>query len=173
MSLAYITSKKVRFMSKFNTITRLNRLITAGANRDYVTAVCAIWYLQASNDPNTRESQKLVGKILGTLENFFVEEAKVVDEDVYEFFVETINRNEYGALFDEGQTVFDVGKKEISKIFPSREHTVAEIYSHYANVILNTTQQQNKQRLLQILELLWEKVDMMCVLANQAERELI
>ena len=159
-------------MSKFDTITRLNRLINAGANRDYVTAVSAIWFLQASNDPNTLESQKIVPVMLGTLENFFVDEAKVVDEDVYLFFVETIRKSEYGALFDEGQAIFDVGREEILKSFSSGRDTVMDIYAHYANVILRTTKQQDKQRLLQILELLAEKVDMMCILASKAESEL-
>lgn len=47
-----------------------------------------------------------------------------------------------------------------------------DIYAHYANVILRTTKQQDKQRLLQILELLAEKADMMCGLASKAESEL-
>ena len=159
-------------MSKFDTITRLNRLINAGANRDYITAVSAIWFLQASNDPDTSESQKIVPIILGTLENFFVDEAKALDEDVYLFFVETIRKSEYGALFDEGQVIFDVGIEEISKNFSFGEADVMNVYAHYANVILRTTKQQNKQRLLQILELLAEKLDMMCDLANKAESEL-
>lgn len=159
-------------MSKFDTITRINRLINAGANRDYVAAVSAIWFLQASNDPNTPESQKIVPAILGTLENFFVDEAKAVDEDVYLFFVETIKRSEYGALFDEGQTIFDVGREEIEKNFSFGNVGVMEIYAHYANVMLKETKQQDKQRLLQILKLLAEKVDMMCALANQAESDL-
>lgn len=159
-------------MSKFDTITRLNRLINAGANRDYVAAVSAIWFLQASNDPNTLESQKIVPVILGTLENFFVDEAKAVDEDVYRFFVETIKRSEYGALFDEGQAIFDVGREEISKNFSFGNANVMDVYLHYANVMLKTTKQQDKQRLLKILELLAEKVDMMCGLANKAESEL-
>ncbi|MCT8573610.1 hypothetical protein Q7511_07400 [Glaesserella parasuis] len=159
-------------MSKFDTITRINRLINAGANRDYVAAVSAIWFLQASNNPNTSESQKLVPIILGTLESFFVDEAKAVDEDVYLFFAETIKRSEYRALFDEGQTIFDVGKKEISKNFSFGSVSVMEVYAHYANVMLETTKQQNKQRLLQILQLLAEKIDMMCTLANKAESDL-
>ncbi|BFQ94346.1 hypothetical protein [Gallibacterium anatis] len=159
-------------MSKFDTITRLNRLITAGANRDYVAAISAIWYLQASNDPNTVESQKIVPVILGTLENFFVEEAKAVDNDVYLLFIETIKKSEYGALFDESQSIFDVGRKEISKHFPFDRVQVMDIYSHYANVILRTTKQKDKQRLLKILELLAEKVDFMCGLANKAESDL-
>lgn len=42
--------------SGFSTISLLNRLISAGAEREFVTAVSAIWFVQASNDPNTRES---------------------------------------------------------------------------------------------------------------------
>lgn len=158
-------------MSKFETITRINRLISAGANCDYVAAVSAIWYLQASNDPNTSESRKIVPAILGTLENFFVDEAKAVDEDVYLFFVEIIKKSEYGALFDEGQTIFDIGREKIAETFSFGNISVMEIYAHYANVMLETTKQQNKQKLLQILELLGEKVDMICTLANKAESD--
>lgn len=159
-------------MTKFYTITCLNRLINAGADRDYIGAVSAIWYLQASNDPNTLESMKIVPKILGTLEYFFIEEAKAVDEDVYELFINITKNNEYGALFSETQSIFDVGRNEISKTFNWGAKPIMEVYTHYANVMLKTTKQQNKRRLLQYLEALGEKVDELCGLANQAERDL-
>lgn len=80
--------------------------------------------------------------------------------------------SEYRALFDEGQAIFDIGREEISKNFSFGDAAVMDVYAHYANVMLRTTKQQDKQRLLQILELLAEKVDMMCALANKAESEL-
>ncbi len=46
-----------------------------------------------------------------------------------------------------------------------------EIYSHYANVMLNTTK-QNKKNLLDTLQVLAQYVDKICGLANQAEKDL-
>ncbi|MBV6540378.1 hypothetical protein HT667_02680 [Ursidibacter maritimus] len=158
--------------NKLETITRINRLINAGASRDYVVALSAIWYVQASNDPNTLESQKLVPGILGILEHLFVEEAKAVDDDVYQFFIKTIQISEYKALFYETQSIFDTGRKEIQKQFPSGRETVAEVCSYYANVILNTTKQQDKKTLCNIIMQLWEKIDTLCGLANKAEKDL-
>lgn len=158
--------------SQLETITRINRLINAGASRDYVVAVSAIWYIQASNDPNTLESQKLVSGILAILEHLFVEEAKAVDEDVHKLFIETIQKSEYKALFYETQSIFDVGRAEIQKTFSFGQETVAEVYSHYANVIFNTTKQKNKNLLHNILIGLWDNIDTLCGLANQAEKDL-
>ncbi len=155
-------------MSEFTTITYLNRLITAGAKQDFITAVCVIWYLQASNDPNTPESQQIAGGIIGTLENFFVEEARAVDATTYKLFTDTINESKYGALFYETQPIYAKGRKEVMENFPVNNHAVMEIYSHYANVMLQTTN-QNKKNILDILGTLAEYVDRMCGLANQAE----
>jgi hypothetical protein len=158
--------------SGFPTISILNRLISAGAERKFVTAVSAIWFLQASNDPNTQESQQIAGSILGTLENFFVEEARAIDEDVFKLFTSTINNNEYGALFEETQPIYTAGRKEVDEKFPPGGGTqIMEIYSHYANVMLNTTK-QNKKNLLDTLQVLAQYVDKICGLANQAEKDL-
>lgn len=42
-----------------------------------------------------------MGSILGTLENFFVEEARAIDVDVFKLFTNTIKNSENGALFEE------------------------------------------------------------------------
>ena len=84
-------------MTNFITTSLLNRLINSGADRKFVRAVSAIWYLQASNDPNTEGSRKIVPAILGTLENFLVEEAKAVDDDLFNVFTSIIKNSEYGA----------------------------------------------------------------------------
>lgn len=158
-------------MTNFITISLLNRLINSGADRKFVRAVSAIWYLQASNDPNTEGSRKIVPAILGTLENFLVEEAKAVDDDLFNFFTSIIKNSEYGALFDEAQAIFDVGLREIEENFSFTQHPVMDIYAYYANVMLETTK-QDKYRLLKILELLAVKIDGLCGLANQAEKDL-
>lgn len=155
----------------FPTISLLNRLITAGADREFVNAVSAIWFLQASNDPNTQESQQIVGEILGTLENFFVEEARMIDADVYKLFSLTISESEYGALFDDTQPIYAAGRKEVNEKFPPGTEMIMDIYSHYANVILQTTK-QDKEIVLQTLHALAKYVDMMCGLANEAEKKL-
>ena len=157
--------------SGFPTISLLNRLISAGADREFVAAVSAIWFVQASNDPNTRESQKIAGGIIGTLENFFVEEARAIDADVFKLFTRTINNNEYGALFEEPQPIYAAGRKEVNEKFPPGSTAIEDIYSHYANVMLNTTK-QNKEILLNTLQALAGYVDNMCGLANQAEKDL-
>jgi hypothetical protein len=157
--------------SGFPTISLLNRLITAGAEREFVTAVSAIWFLQASNDPNTRESQQIAGRIIGTLENFFVEEARAIDVDVFELFTSTICNSEYGALFEESQPIYVAGRKEVNEKFPPGSTFIMEMYSHYANVMINTTK-QNKKYLLSNLRALAEYIDKMCELANQAEKDL-
>jgi hypothetical protein len=163
--------KENSITTEFTTITYLNRLITAGAERDFVNAVCAIWYLQASNDPNTRESKEIVGGILGTLENFFVEEARVVDTDVFNLYKNSISRSTYGALFDETQPIYTAGRNEVNSKFPTGTAMVMEIYSHYANVMLQTTK-QNKEDMLGTLQTLAGYVDRMCELANKAEKNL-
>ena len=155
-------------MTNFITTSLLNRLINSGADRKFVRAVSAIWYLQASNDPNTEGSRKIVPAILGTLENFLVEEAKAVDDDLFNLFTSIIKNSEYGALFDETQAIFDVGLREN---FSFNQHPVMDIYAYYANVMLETTK-QDKYRLLKILELLAVKIDELCGLANQAEKDL-
>ena len=155
----------------FPTISLLNRLIGAGAEREFVTAVSAIWFVQAANDPNTRESQQIAGGIVGTLENFFVEEARAIDVDVFKLFTGTINNSEYGALFEESQPIYAAGRKEVNEKFPPGSAAVMEIYSHYANVMLNTTK-QNKENLFNTLQALAVYVDKMCGLANQAEKDL-
>jgi len=155
----------------FPTISFLNRLITAGAEREFVNAVCAIWFLQASNDPNTPESQQIVGGIIGTLENFFVVEAEAIDADVFKLFTLTIKNSEYGALFEETQPIYTAGRNEVNEKFPVGSAEVMEIYAHYANVMLKTTK-QNKETLLSTLQTLAEYVDRMCGLANQAEKNL-
>ena len=157
--------------SGFPTISLLNRLISAGAEREFVTAVSAIWFVQAANDPNTRESQQIVGGIIGTLENIFVEEARAIDVDVFKLFTSIINNSEYGALFEEPQPIYAAGRKEANEKFPPRSTAVMEIYSHYANVMLNTTK-QNKKNLHDTLQVLAEYVDKICRLANQAEKDL-
>lgn len=157
--------------SGFPTISLLNRLISAGAEREFVTAVSAIWFVQASNDPNTRESQQITGGILGTLENFFVEEARAIDVDVFKLFTNTISNDEYGALFEEPQPIYAAGRKEVNEKFPPGSTAIMEIYSHYANVMLNTTK-QDKKNLLNALQTLAGYVDKMCGLANQAEKDL-
>lgn len=157
--------------SGFSTISLLNRLISAGAEREFVTAVSAIWFVQAANDPNTPESQQIAGGIIGTLENFFVEEARAIDFDVFNLFTSTINNSEYGALFEESQPIYAAGRKEVNEKFPSGSTEVMEVYSHYANVMLNTTK-QNKKNLLDTLQALAPYVDKMCGLANQAEKDL-
>ncbi len=153
----------------FAAISFLNRLITAGAEREFVNAVCAIWFLQASNDPNTPESQQIAGGIVGTLENFFVVEAAAIDADVFKLFTRTINNSEYGALFEESQTIYTAGRNEVNEKFPPGSKGVMEIYAHYANVMLKTTK-QDKKTLLSTLNALAEYVDKMCGLANQAEK---
>ena len=172
------SSLKVRSMkldeplkSGFPTISLLNRLISAGAEREFVTAVSAIWFVQAANDPNTPESQQIAGGIIGTLENFFVEEARAIDLDVFNLFTSAINNSEYGALFEESQPIYAAGRKEVNEKFPPGSTEVREMYSHYANVILNTTK-QNKKNLLDALQALAPYVDKMCGLANQAEKDL-
>ena len=157
--------------SGFPTISLLNRLISAGAEREFVTAVSAIWFVQAANNPNTPESQQIAGGIIGTLENFFVEEARAIDFDVFNLFTSTINNSEYGALFVESQPIYAAGRKEVNEKFPPGSTQVMEIYSHYANVMLNTTK-QNKKDLLDTLQALAPYVDKMCGLANQAEKDL-
>lgn len=158
--------------NKLATITRINRLINAGASRDYVAALSAIWYLQASNNPNTLESQKLSSSILSILEYLFVEEAKAVNEDVHQFFIETIEISEYNALFYETQPIFDVGKAEIQKTFFFGQETVADVYSYYASVLFEHTKQKDRELLHKILVHLWDKIDTLCGLANQAEKDL-
>lgn len=155
----------------FATISFLNRLITAGAEREFITAVCAIWFLQASNDPNTPESQQIAGGIIGSLENFFVVEAAAIDTDVFKLFTRTINNSEYGALFDKFQPIYTAGRNEVTEKFPPGSKEVMEIYAHYANVMLKTTK-QNKETLLSTLNALAEHVDKMCGLANKAEKNL-
>jgi hypothetical protein len=167
----YIEKKDKPATTGFSTISFLNRLITAGAEREFVHAVCAIWYLQAGNDPNTPESQQIVGTILGTLENFLVEEAAAIDDDVLKLFTLTIKNSEYGALFEETQPIFTVGQNKVHEKFPPGSTEVMEIYAHYANVMLKTTK-QNKDTLLSALQALAEYVDTMCGLANQAEKNL-
>ena len=157
--------------SGFPTISFLNRLISAGAEREFVTAVSAIWFVQAANDPNTPESQQIAGVIIGTLENFFVEEARAIDFDVFNLFTSTINNSEYGALFEESQPIYAAGRNEVNEKFPPGSTQVMEVYSHYANVMLNTTK-QNKKNLLDTLQALAPYVDKMCGLANQAEKDL-
>lgn len=157
--------------TEFTTITYLNRLITAGADPDFVTAVSAIWFLQASNDPNTRESQKIAGGIIGTLENLFLEEARAVDSDVFNLYQKTINNSQYGALFDDTQPIYTAGRNEVHKEFTPGTAMIMEIYSHYANVMLQTTK-QDKKHLLGTLQALAEYVDKMCGLANKAEKNL-
>jgi hypothetical protein len=157
--------------SGFPTISFLNRLINTGAERKFVTAVSAIWFLQASNDPNTRESQQIAGGIVGILENFFVEEARAIDADVFKLFTSTINNSEYGALFEETQPIYAAGRKEVNAKFPPGSTSIMEIYSHYANVMLATTK-QDKKTLLDTLQVLAQYVDEMCGLANQAEKDL-
>lgn len=155
----------------FTTIAFLNRLITAGAEREFVNAVCAIWFLQASNDPNTPESQQIAGGIIGTLENFFIEEARAIDADIFKLFTSTINNSEYGALIEESQPIYASGRKEVNEKFPPGSKQIMEIYAHYANIMLKTTK-QNKETLLSTLNTLAEYVDKMCGLANQAEKNL-
>lgn len=127
--------------------------------------------MQASNDPNTLESQQITGGILGTLENFFVEEARAIDVDVFKLFTNTISNDEYGALFEEPQPIYAAGRKEVNEKFPPGSTEIKEIYSHYANVMLNTTK-QDKKNLLNTLQTLAGYVDKMCGLANQAEKDL-
>ncbi len=155
----------------FTAIALLNRLITAGAEREFVNAVCAIWFLQASNDPNTQESQQITGEILGTLENFFVEEARAIDADVFKLFTSIINNSEYGALLEETQPIYAAGRKEVDEKFPPGKDMIMDVYAHYANVILKTTK-QNKKTLLGTINVLGEHVGKMCELANQAEKNL-
>lgn len=157
--------------SGFPTISLLNRLIGVGAEREFVRAVSAIWFVQAANDPNTKESGEIAGGIIGTLENFFVEEARALDVDVFKLFTDTIDKSEYGALFEETQPIYDAGRKEVNEKFPAGSTAVMEIYSHYANVMLKTTK-QNKKNLLDTLQVLAQYVDKMCGLANQAEKDL-
>ncbi len=157
--------------SGFPTISLLNRLISAGAEREFVTAVSAIWFVQAANDPNTPESQQIAGSIIGTLENFFVEEARAIDFDVFNLFTSVINNSEYGALFEESQPIYAAGRKEVNEKFPPGSTQIMEIYTHYANVMLNRTK-QNKKDLLDTLQALAPYVDKMCGLANQAEKDL-
>lgn len=135
-------------------------------------ALSAIWYIQASNDPNTLESQKLASGILAFLEHLFVEEAKAVDEDVHKLFVETIQKSKYKALFYETQSIFDAGRAEIQKTFSFGQETVADVYSYYANVLLKNTKQKDKELLHKILVHLWGKIDTLCGLANKAEKDL-
>jgi hypothetical protein len=155
----------------FTTITLLNRLTTAGADPRFINAICAIWFLQASNDPNTRESQQIAGGIIGTLENFFVEEARAIDNDTFKLFTSTINHSKYGALIEESQPIYASGRKEVNEKFPPGSKSIMEIYAHYANVMLETSK-QNKTNLLATLNALAEYVDKMCGLANQAEKKL-
>jgi len=163
--------KKKEQKSGFPTIALINRLISAGAEREFVTAVSAIWFVQAANDPNTQESQQLAGGILGTLENIFVEEARATDVDVFELFTSTINNSEYGALFEESQPIYTIGREEVNEKFPPGSAEVMEVFSYYANVMGSTTK-QNKENLLNNLQTLSEYVDKMCGLANQAEKDL-
>lgn len=158
-------------MSEFTTVSYLNRLITSGADPKFVNAVCVIWFLQASNDPNTKESQQIAGGIIGTLENFFVEEARAIDSEVFNLYKNTINISEYGALFEETQPIYASGRKEVNDNFQPGTAMVMEIYTHYANVMLKTTR-QNKKNLLSTLQILADYVDKMCGLANQAEKKL-
>ena len=130
----------------------------------------AIWFLQASNDPNTRESQKIAAGMIGTLENFFVEEARVIDDDLFKFFTTTINSSKYRALFEETQPIYTAGRKEVNKRFPPGTKMVDEIFDHYANVMLSTTK-QDKNNMLSYLHAIDFYLDKMCGLANQAERE--
>ena len=154
--------------SEMSTIELLNRLINTGAEKEFVDAVCAIWYLQANNDPNTSESQKIAGGIIGTLENFLVEEAQEVDTETFQSFQEIINKSHYGALFDDTQPIFTIGHNEVLNDFElDGSITVMELYSHYANVMLQNTH-QNKGHLLNTLKALAEYVDHMCGLANKA-----
>lgn len=162
---------KKKQKSGFPTISFINRLISAGAEREFVTAVSAIWFLQASNDPNTPGSQQIAGAIIGTLENFFVEEASAIDVDVFKLFTSTISNSQYGALFEEPQPIYAAGRKEVNEKFPPCSTEIMEIYSHYANVMLNTTK-QDKQNMLNTLQALAGYVDKMCGLANQAEEDL-
>ncbi|MFD3397363.1 hypothetical protein ACE41R_11070 [Alteromonas macleodii] len=155
----------------FSTISYLNRLIRAGVEREFVTAVSAIWFLQASNDPNTQESQYIAGVIVGTLENFLLEEAHVTDIDVFNLFTKTINESEYKALFVESQPIYSAGRKEVNDKFPPGATSIMEIYAYYANVMLKATK-QDKRRLLADLQSLAQYVDEMCGLANQAEKDL-
>lgn len=157
--------------SGFPTISFLNRLISAGAERKFVTAVSAIWCLQASNDPNTRESEQVAGTIVGTLEKIFVEEARAIDIDLFKLFTCTINSSEYGALFEEAQPIYAAGRREIFEKFPPGGTSVMEIYSYYAKVMLDTTK-QDKMNLLGTLQVLAQYLDKMCGLANQAEKDL-
>jgi hypothetical protein len=163
-----IFKKKDKLVStNFTTIPLLDRLIVAGAELEFVNAVSAIWFLQASNDPNTHESQQIAGGIIGTLENFLVKEAESIDASVFKLFVHTINDSEYGALLEETQSIYTVGRKVVNGKFDSGSARVMEIYSYYANVMLKTTK-QDKETLLGTLNALAEYVDKMCELANQA-----
>ena len=168
--MACSRKKEAALTTEFSTLSYLNKLKTAGADREFVIAVSAIWFLQASNDPNTPESQQLVGGILGTLENFFIEEARAVDSDVYQLYMTTIQRSQYGALFDDTQPIYTAGRNEVNNTFPPGTSMVMEIYAHYANVMLRTTK-QDKQNLLKNLKALADFVDKMCALAEKAERE--
>ena len=155
---------------KFN-VSLLNRLITEGAEREFVKAVCAIWYLQASNDPNTFESKQIVGGILGHLENIFVLEAKAIDDDLYNLFIQIIKNSENGALFEDAQPIYTAGRNEVIEKFPVGKVEVMEVYSYYANVILKTAK-QNKKTLLNNLNILAKYIDMMCGFANKAEKNI-
>lgn len=157
--------------SGFPTISLINRLISVGAERDFIRAVSAIWYIQASNDPNTPESQEIAGAIVGTLENFFVEEARILDAELFKLYTDIINRNEYGALFEDAQPIFDSGRNVIKERFQLSNELIEDLYSFYANMMLKTTK-QNKNNLLLTLQELAKYVDEMCSLANKAENDL-
>lgn len=156
-----------RVPTNFKAIPLLDSLIVAGAELEFVNAVSAIWFLQASNDPNTHESQQIAGGIIGTLENFLVKEAESIDINVFKLFIHTINNSEYGALLEETQSIYTVGRKVVNGKFNSGSSTIMEIYLYYANVMLKTAK-QDKKALLGTLNALAEYVDNMCELANQA-----
>ncbi len=155
--------------NEFITTQYINRLILEGANRQFVISLSAIWFLQASNDPNTRESKQIAGGIIGTLENFFVQEALAIDAGVLNLFIDTISQSEYGALFEDTQPIYTAGRNEVSERFPPGTKTVNEIYDYYANLMLKTTK-QDKKSMFCTLQTLAIYIDKMCGLANEAER---
>lgn len=157
--------------TEFITISLLNRLINSGVERRFITAASVLWYLQATNDPNTKESAKLIPSILGALEHIFVEEARAVDNDLFKLFSDIIQRSENNALFSDAQCIFTVGLETFRKDFPSESKQVMEVYVHYANIMLATTK-QDQWMLSAILKLLAKKVEELCVMADKAEKEL-